>query len=30
MNPPEDGFDGQADIKDGWIICPYCQKNSLK
>ena len=30
MNPPEDGFDGQADIKDGWIICPYCQKKQFK
>lgn len=30
MNPPEDGFDGQADIKAGWIICPYCQKKQFK
>lgn len=31
MNPPEDGFDGQADIKvDGtgkkWVYCPWCHK----
>lgn len=30
MNPPEDGFDGQADIKAGWVICPYCQKKQFK
>lgn len=31
MNPPKDGFDGQADIKvDGtgtkWVYCPWCHK----
>lgn len=31
MNPPEAGFDGQADIKvDGtgrkWVYCPWCHK----
>lgn len=35
MNLPEDGFDGQADIKtfpDGsrWAVCPYCGKKALK
>lgn len=30
MNPPEDGFDGQADIKTGWVICPYCLKKQFK
>jgi len=34
MNPPEEGFDGQADIKvfsDGkWVVCPYCRKKQLK
>lgn len=35
MNPPEDGFDGQADIKvfpDGsqWAVCPGCGKRALK
>ncbi|HBG11580.1 MAG TPA: hypothetical protein DDX68_06585 [Clostridium sp.] len=35
MNPPEDGFDGQAEIKtypDGtqWIVCPYCRKKQFK
>lgn len=30
MNPPEDGFDGQADIKIGWVICPYCLKKQFK
>lgn len=35
MNPPEEGFDGQADIKvfpDGsrWAICPYCHKKAIK
>lgn len=34
MNPPEDGFDGQADIKvfpDGkWVVCPYCTKKQFK
>lgn len=30
MNPPKDGFDGQADIKAGWVICPYCQKKQFK
>lgn len=35
MNPPEEGFDGQAEIKvfpDGsrWAICPYCQKKTIK
>lgn len=31
MNPPEDGFDGQADIKTDskgqkWVYCPWCDK----
>lgn len=31
MNPPEDGFDGQADIKvdssgTKWVYCPWCHK----
>lgn len=31
MNPPEDGFDVQADIKTfpdggGWVVCPWCGK----
>ena len=31
MNLPQDGFDGQADIKvDGtgkkWVYCPWCHK----
>lgn len=31
MNPPEEGFDGQADIKidsrgQKWVYCPYCHK----
>lgn len=31
MPPPEDGFDGQADIKvdrNGlkWVYCPWCHK----
>ncbi|GEM_PF-874329 len=31
MNPPEDGFDGQADIITNaqgqkWVYCPYCHK----
>ena len=30
MSPPEDGFDGQADIKAGWVICPYCLKKQFK
>ena len=34
MNPPEEGFDGQADIKvfsDGkWVVCPYCTKKQFK
>lgn len=35
MNPPEDGFDGQADIRvlpDGsrWAVCPYCGKKAVK
>lgn len=35
MNLPQDGFDGQADIKtfpDGnrWAVCPYCGKKVLK
>lgn len=34
MNPPEDGFDGQAEIKifpDGksWVVCPYCRKKQF-
>lgn len=30
MNPPEDGFDGRADVKAGWVVCPYCQKKQFK
>ncbi len=30
MSSPEDGFDGQADIKAGWVICPYCLKKQFK
>ena len=35
MNPPESGFEGQADIKtfpDGttWIVCPWCMKKQFK
>jgi hypothetical protein len=30
MNPPKNGFDGQADIKMGWVICPYCMKKQFK
>lgn len=35
MNPPEDGWNGIADIKifpDGtrWIVCPFCQKKAIK
>ncbi|WP_312432791.1 hypothetical protein [Lacrimispora sp.] len=31
MNPPEDGFDGQADIRTNaqgqkWVYCPWCDK----
>lgn len=31
MNPPEEGFDGQAIIKidrtgQKWVYCPYCDK----
>lgn len=31
MNPPEYGFDGQADIKVDsfgikWVYCPWCHK----
>jgi hypothetical protein len=31
MNPPEDGFDGQADIRTNaqgqkWAYCPWCNK----
>jgi len=31
MNPPEDGFDGQADIEidsngKKWVYCPWCHK----
>lgn len=31
MNPPEDGFDGQADIRTNaqgrkWVYCPWCHK----
>lgn len=34
MNPPEDGWNGIADIKtfpDGtrWAICPYCGKKAF-
>ena len=30
MNPPEDGFDGRADVKAGWVVCPNCQKKQFK
>lgn len=30
MNLPEGGFDGRADIKAGWVICPYCLKKQFK
>lgn len=35
MNLPQDGFDGQAEIKtfpDGsrWIVCPGCGKKAVK
>ena len=30
MNLPEEGFDGQADIIAGWVICPYCLKKQFK
>lgn len=35
MNLPENGFDGQADIKvfpDGsrWAVCPWCGKKAVK
>ena len=35
MNPPEDGWNGIADIKtfpDGarWIVCPFCRKKAIK
>lgn len=35
MNPPEEGWDGTADIKtfpDGsrWAICPHCGKKAVK
>lgn len=35
MNPPEEGFNGQADIKtfsDGsrWAVCPWCGKKAIK
>ena len=35
MNLPQDGFDGQAEVKtfpDGtrWIVCPWCGKRALK
>ena len=35
MNPPEDRFDGIADIKtfpDGsrWAVCPWCGKKAVK
>ena len=35
MNPPKDGFDGQADIRvlpDGsrWAVCPWCDKKAIK
>lgn len=35
MNVPEDGFDGQAEVRtftDGsrWVICPWCGKKALK
>ena len=31
MNPPEDGFDGQAEIVTNphgqkWVYCPWCHK----
>lgn len=35
MNPPQSGFDGQAEVRtftDGsrWVICPWCGKKALK
>lgn len=35
MNPPEEGWDGTADIKtfpDGnrWAVCPHCGKKAVK
>ncbi|PJJ27801.1 hypothetical protein [Lacrimispora celerecrescens] len=35
MNLPENGFDGQADVKvfpDGsrWATCPWCDKKAIK
>lgn len=30
MNPPKDGFDGLADVKADWVICPYCLKKQFK
>ena len=35
MNLPEDGFNGQADIRflpDGsrWAVCPWCDKKAIK
>ena len=35
MNPPEEGFDGQANIRvfiDGsrWAVCPWCNKKAIK
>ena len=30
MNPPDDVFDGRADVKAGWVVCPFCQKKQFK
>lgn len=35
MNPPEDGWDGVADVKtfpsgERWAVCPYCFKKAVK
>lgn len=34
MNPPEDGWDGVADVKTfqngKYVVCPYCGKKNLK
>lgn len=35
MNPPQDGWDGVADVKtfsggERWCVCPYCGKKAVK
>lgn len=35
MNPPQDGWDGVADVKtfpdeSKWVICPFCKKKAVK